>query len=324
MQKWITLLMTLLVGSSVSYANANSGQVTLEAGYRHDNISATNRIPSSDPFLKTSSKFKDLDIFQLGLRGSTTLSSNLYIRGNAYWGWVLDGDYKETVSTFPSFSDFYGNSSGVAIEFGKNKRTVINDKYVYGVGAAIGYPFFFCDCTTMLAPVIGYAVDEQNLEVESAGFNFGYESDGCGWVPQSGDCCCNNKHIFRWYGPFVGLDFSYRPSCECWDLWAELEYHWGHFSAKRHHRGFDYGDNQNQSSKNARGWVFAVGADYDFCNCWTLGLSVKVQDWTAHRKKSSSFFSSDDYDFCCDTHARHNFKWDSYAVNITIGRNFQL
>ena len=46
MRKWITLLMTCLVGW-VSYANANTGQVNLEAGYRHDNINWKKRAPIS-------------------------------------------------------------------------------------------------------------------------------------------------------------------------------------------------------------------------------------------------------------------------------------
>jgi hypothetical protein len=318
MQKWITLLMTLLVGSSVSYANANSGQVSFEAGYRHDNLRATNRIPASDPFLETHAKFKDVDIFQIGLRASTTLCSNLYLRANAYWGWVLDGDFKNNISVFPGSYGFDDNS-GFNCEIGRRDRFVINNRWVYGAAGAIGYPFFFCDCTTMLAPVIGYAIDEQNLEVDSPGFGFG--NYDCDFFPVSDGCCCRNKHIFRWYGPFVGVDFSYRPACECWDLWAEFEYHWGSFQLKRNHRGFSYGDNWNHSSRNAHGWVVAVGADYDFCNCWTLGFSLKFQDWRAHKRHHHHFFESS-YSSGSGERARNHFKWDSYAINLTIGRNF--
>ena len=79
MRKWITFLMTLLVGSGVSYANAGMGQVEFEAGYRHDNISWRHRVPSCDPFIKESTRFHDLDIFQIGLSGRTTLGCNLYL-----------------------------------------------------------------------------------------------------------------------------------------------------------------------------------------------------------------------------------------------------
>lgn len=322
MRKWITFLMTLLVGSTVSYANATTGQVTLEAGFRQDNLSWKNRFPSSDPIFKTSSNFRDIDIFQIGLRGSTTLGCNLYLRGQAYWGWVLDGKTTQSVSLFPSFYGFSDVNAG--LEFGTDRNRIVDEKYVYGVGAAIGYPFYFCDCTMMVAPVIGYAVDEQNLWVEDEGFSFG--SDSGIFFVESGGCCCNNKTIFKWFGPFVGFDFNYRPYCECWNLWAEVEYHWGSFIGKRDYRGLDVWSNNEQRhhSNNASAWVFAIGADYEFCSCWTLGLSAKFQDWSASKSKRERFSGYDEYFFGSGGHSRHTNKWNSYAVNVTVGRHFQL
>lgn len=319
MRKWITFLMTLLVGSTVSYANANTGQVTFEAGYRQDNLSWKNRFPQHDPLVKNHSSFRDLDIFQIGLRGSTTVGCNLYLRGQAYWGWILDGNVRNSVSLFPSFYGFSDVSAG--LEFAKDRNAIIDDKYVYGVGAAIGYPFYFCDCTMMLAPVIGYAFDEQDLWVEDEGFSFNDES-GVFFV-ESGSDCCLNKSIFRWYGPFVGVDFNYRPYCECWSLWAEIEYHWGCFNGKRDHRGFDFFDTFKHHSNDASGWVFAVGADYDLCNCWTIGFSLKFQDWSANHRRSHDgesfgyFFSSSE-----SGRSQNNNDWNSYAVNLTVGRHF--
>lgn len=319
MRNWITFLMTLLVGSTLSYANADAGQVTLEAGYRHDNISTTNRFPSSDPVLKTKTKFKDIDIFQLGLKGRTTLGCNLYLRANAYWGWVLEGDFEQEVKTF-GVGSYYDSFNG-GFEFTNNNKNVVDDRYVYGAGVAIGYPFHFCDCSVILAPVVGYAIDEQNLSVDDEGFDFSRDDDLV--FPVSGDCCCRHKTIFRWYGPFVGVDFQYRPFNQCWNLYAELEYHWGHFKGKRHHHGFDLFDNQNHSA-NATGWVFAAGADYDLCNCWTVGLSVKFQDWKAHKSHHCHGDTSDaEYLFSDrDGRGRHNNKWDSYAINLTLGHQF--
>lgn len=331
MRTWITFLMTLLVGSSISYANADAGQVSFEAGYRRDNLSWNHSFPSSDPIVSTSSKFKDLDIFQIGLKGRTTVGCNLYLRANAYWGWILDGDFKQSATIYGS--NGYDNSFGGAnfnrgFEFSSDSQGAIDDKYVYGVGAAIGYPFYFCDCTTVLAPVIGYAVDEQNVQLESGGFDF----SGCDgvFVPVKGSGCCTEKFITRWYGPFVGLDFSYRPCNECWSLYAELEYHWGNFRGKRHNtHSFDFFDQGNHSSHNATGWVFAAGADYDLCNCWTVGFSVKFQDWSASRHRRHSFDNNDyqDYFFsdnsgCCNSRARDGHKWHSYAINLTLGHSF--
>lgn len=323
MRKWITLLMTLLVGSCVSYADASTGQVDFEAGYRRDNLSWKHSFPSSDPVFSSSLKFKDIDIFQIGLKGRTTLGCNLYLRANAYWGWVLNGDFTQRFTAYNSpYNSYYFNDNfRTGLTFEEDNCTPIDDKYVYGVGAAIGYPFFFCDCSLIVAPVIGYAVDEQDLSVEDEGLSFAHYYDL--FFPESGTECCEHKFHTRWYGPFVGVDFSYRPSNECWSLYAELEYHWGNFTGKRHGHGFDFFDHCRHTSRDANGWVFAAGADYDLSNCWTVGISVKFQDWSAtrHRRECFSDYSSYFGSFC-ENRSRDNHKWHSYAINLTVGREF--
>lgn len=314
MRKWIALVMTVLAGS-ISYANAAMGEFDIEAGYRRDTIDWRYRFPSSEPVSKTSLQFKDLDIFQIGLDARTTIGCNFYVRGNAYWGWILDGDFKNDTdayfSTSGSYSeeDFYGFS-------GKYKSTV-SDQYVFGVNAAIGYPFFFCDCTMVLAPVVGYSFDEQNCRTDNKDTNFGsnYYSDY-----SSSGCCCEQTFISRWYGPFVGLDFEWRPWNSCLNLWANAEYHWGDFRGKRSHIDCDCCGNRH--SDNATAWVFGLGADYEMCNCWTLGLSLKFQDWSATHHFWSSDYSGYDSSSSGYDRARENNKWKSYAINVTLGREF--
>lgn len=317
MRKWITLLMTLLVGCG-SYANANMGQINFEAGYRRDTIDWRHRLPSNDPFVSSSVKFEDLDIFQIGVNGRSTIGNNFYVRGSAYWGWILDGDFK---SSFRTFNDPEGYVCGDNLRCGwsDSQRTTVDDKYVFGVSGAIGYPFFFCDCTMLIAPVIGYSFDEQNIRADDRGFDFNNEYCGLG---QKDGGCCRNTFISRWYGPYVGVDFDWRPWNSCFNLWGELEYHWGSFRGKRsHHNGFTL-DDQNRRSNNARAWVFAAGLDYDLCNCWTVGLSVKFQNWNANRHHRFCDREIDCYLDGCDDRARTNNKWRSYAVNITLGRDF--
>lgn len=323
MRKWITLLMTLLVGSCVSYADASTGQLNFEAGYRRDNISWKHQFPSSDPVFSSSIRLRDLDIFQIGLKGRTTLGCNLYVRANAYWGWILNGDIKQSFTAYNNQSAGYGydDSFRFGCTFEDETCNPIDDKYVYGVGAAIGYPFFFCDCSLIIAPVIGYADDEQDVCVEQEGLDF-YNNYGY-FFPTEGSCCCEHKFHHRWYGPFVGLDFSYRPCNECWSLYAELEYHWGNFIGRRHGNGFDFFDNCRHSSRDAHAWVFSAGADYDLCDCWTVGISVKFQDWRASRHHRECFSDYSCYfGSFCDNRSRDNQRWHSYAINVTIGREF--
>jgi opacity protein-like surface antigen len=328
MRKWITLLMTLLVGCG-SYANANMGQVTLEAGYRRDTIDWKHRFPSNDPFVSSTQRFKDLDIFQIGVHGRSTLGCNFYVRGCAYWGWILDGDFERSFNTYFSPYDSYYFDENFKFGFSDERYSTIDDQYVFGIGAAIGYPFYFCDCTMVLAPVIGYAFDEQNVRVDDPGFNFGNEDSSdflfaCGGRRHH---CCRQTFISRWYGPFVGVDFDWRPWNSCFNVWSELEYHWGDFRGKRSEFDDYFFDDHNRTSHEATAWVFAAGFDYDLCNNWTIGLSVKYQDWSAsrhHRYRGSFGYDSYGEDFIKsnDDRIRDNHKWRSYAINLTFGRDF--
>lgn len=330
--------MTLLVGSTVSSANATTGQVNLEAGYRRDDISWRHRFPSDSPVFSSNTKFRDIDIFQLALDGRMIIGCNLYIRGNAYWGWILDGNFKHNGRTYLDPFDNGGyEQDGLNLALDSHRRNIIDDKYVYGAAAAVGYPFYFCDCTTSVAPVIGYGVDEQNININSEeGFDlshFGddscyYGNDGGGQgflIPVDGSGCCDRKFISKWYGPFVGLDFNFRPYCsDCWDFYALVEFHWGNFKGKRHLNGFNFFDRHDHRSNDVRGWVIKFGADYDLSNCWTVGFSVKIQDWVAHRHhRDDSSDANADFFIDGSGHRKQTTdKWNSYAINLTVGRAF--
>lgn len=303
--------MAALVGSAVS-ANANVGEITFEAGYRHDNIDWEHSFPASSPDIKHHTKFKDVDIFQIALNGRSTIGCNFYVRGGAYWGWVLDGKFENSFDTYGS-SSFIGNDSFQGSCFRKN---IIDDRYVYGFNAAIGYPFYFCDCSLILAPVVGYALDEQTFRVERRDFDFyGY---GLG-------NCCTHKFLNRWYGGFVGVDFEYRPFSQCWNVYGEIEYHWVEFSGRRNFCDDFFFNNRHNHSRGS-GWVFGIGADYDISQCWTAGLSVKFQDYRAHRHRHQHFSSYDSYYSSSEGgysgRAHESAKWHSYQINLTIGHEF--
>ena len=205
--------------------------------------------------------------------------------------------------------------------FSNYSSTVIDDRYVYGLAGGVGYPFYFCDCSVVLAPVIGYAYDQQNIRIDDSETGF-CQSSGEFFATSGGNRCCRQTFISRWYGPFVGLDFNYKPWDACWNLYADLEYHWGDFRGKRNHgdSGASFLGEGNRSSHKATGWLFAAGAEYDLCNNWVVGLSVKYQDWDATRNHSS--YGNDDSDYSCSGRARTTHKWHSFAVNLTFGRDF--
>lgn len=312
MQKWITFLMTFLVGSA-SYVNGITGEVDFKAGYRHDNIGWKNQFPSSNPTFKTNTRFKNMDIFQIGLNARAVLGCNFYARAEADWGWILDGDFKDSFKLIDD--SHFGSSEGsdfLGSVFEASRSSTFDDKYTYDANIAIGYAFWFCDCSAFLAPVIGYAVDVQNINIDDVAFGFG----SCGF--ESGTACCKHKFFNRWYGPFVGVDFEYRPYHDCFNLYATLEYHWGTFKGKRN-GGDDISLFGRNNHSDMTGWVFDIGAEYDICNCWTVGLDLTFKDFSASRRSRFHGFLGS---FSGNDHVKHNQYWNSYAVSLTFGRQF--
>lgn len=323
MRKWITFLMTFLVGS-VSYVNANYGsaQVNFDAGYRRDELSWSLEVPSCDPLFKVTSRFRDIEIFQIGVRARSNVGCNFYVRASADWGWVLNGDFEESIKVFSSDITGFPDTD---VEFKTDSENIVDDKFVADIDIALGYPFYFCDCTMYIAPVIGYGFHEQNINIDDAEELDFFEEDSILFAG-SGSGCCTQKQIFRWYAPFVGVDFGYQPCGECWNIWASLEYHIGRFKFKRHHHNFGFSNfnDLDETSRHAHGWVFAAGADYELCNCWSLGFIVKFTDWSATRHHNDdcgfgsnfqSFFGSDD-EF--KTHA----SWQSAYFAVSVDYEF--
>lgn len=320
MQKWITFLMTFLVGSA-SYVNA-IGDVNLFAGYRHDDITIKHRYPAHNPDFKSHTKFKNIDIFQVGINARSTIGCNFYARAEASWGWILDGDFKQSASLFHNAAPIWsrsGSSSQASVDLWqpKSHESTLDDKYVYDANIAIGYPFYFCDCSAIVAPVIGYAVDAQNFSHHGRSFEIKRSACSGDRIESNSDCC---KHTYfnRWYGPFVGVDFAYRPTNECFSLYAAFEYHWGTFKAKRSHDTGDFERREHHADMD--GWVVDLGADYELNNCWTVGLYLKFTDFSASKHKRWD----NSYDSYYGGHekAKNSGSWNSYAVNVEIGRQF--
>lgn len=320
MRKLITFLMTFLVGSSISYVNAESSLINFEAGYRRDHLSWKLEAPSCDPLFEISSRFRNIDIFQVGLTGKANIGCNFYGRASVYWGWILDGDYQESTKLFVSIPAI---SELDSIEFTTEDRNIIDGRYTVDLDIAIGYPFYFCDCTLSLAPVVGYAFDQQNFCIDSdEGVDF--STAGGFLIPVSGDDCCCRKFISRWYGPFVGVDFEYR-ACHCLSIFGQLEYHWAQFRGRRHfHEDSAFYFHDIHRRTWADGWVFKGGIDYDICDSWVIGLSATFKDYSGSRRHHTC---EDDfsglYGFSgSDDHLRHKNSWHSWSVQAVLGAMF--
>jgi len=251
----------------------------------HDMLSFDNKVPRRNPLFKEKAEFKNVDIFQIGVNAKTTLGCNFYGRAEATFGWVLDGEVERKASLRQRVFDDYSNGFERVDE--QKHKNLIDDRYVYDINAAVGYPFYFCDYTTVVAPVVGYAFNSQTF----CGYdNFAFNPDNCSSAETS---CCKRSLLTRWYGPFVGVDMNYRACNDSWNFFGAVEYHFGRLKTRR---SVDNSINDRFSThSNMDGWVVNVGADKEINDQWTVGLYFKYSDFTG--SKNQRWFadaSSDD------------------------------
>jgi len=339
MQKWKNYLMSLVLGSlSCASGLSAAADVSFEAGYRHDSLNFSIQAPLDRPVMKQSTKYKNLDIFQLGVYGKTDLGCNLYFRGSFDWGWIVNGDLENKINSIDrfssgSYSEYSSYSSSENFWDGggdfKSNENIVDGRFVLDFSAALGWPFYFCDCSMSLAPVVGYAFNEQNLWVESAdGFNVNsahLKDQSISSSAAGSAACCNgnDKLVSRWFGYFIGLDWNYRPYNDCWSINAMIEYHWANYKAK-FQQVFGFEGLNEFSSKNtsAHGWVVGAGFNYDVNSCWTIGLNVLVQDWRSSRTRKNHFAENSNGNSNLANTNRTHVSWNSLAINMSVGRDF--
>lgn len=290
--KFLCLMLTALSAVS-SYAEA-SGYVAIDNGYRWDRIS--NRVTLGGPTasVKGSTQvIKDINSYQLGGRGMYNFWDCGFIRGEGHYGWTGTGKYSE--------GGFFGDSKGHTVD-GK---------------VAIGYYSFMTD-GVWAAPVVGWSYD--SLEMKGTNIEIAI-----------------NGHVFhlsdikahqRFEGPFLGFDFLYEID-DCLAFTFGYEFHFSRWHGDRIIQGREYGNppfgtttgfSNKRHINRAYGNVFKLDLEYQFCDCWTVGLELKYQffygDFGKYKQTRRPILSQYTYANV------DGLWWRSFASTITIGRSF--
>ncbi len=275
------LLSQVFIGSTLALGAMEAKSfVEFDATYRHDDASWKFLTPTPEPLIGDKVQFQDINIFQIGVSAQTTVDCFL-IRASGDYGWMLDGNVEESFTVFgtESTDDIFTQNVNANVDH------ILDGKYVADLSIGIGYPFYFCNCTATLTPVVGYSYATQHYKVERntrAFFAAGSDSvpPTVFIFPFPGF----DTYVNSWYGPFIGLDFGYCPDC-CLDFWAQFEYHFARFSGRRDSDiSVKSIDDYHRSTKHAHGLVIRVGVNYLFCDCWYAGLNATYQDWASTRQ----------------------------------------
>lgn len=318
MKTKISTLTIALATVAMSFTGLLSATTTLQVGtgYRQDSITSRSaNHGGSNPRVKSHQHYRDLEIAFIGVNARTSFDCccNSYLRAAFDYGWVLDGKRRHSL-TFKDRESSDSFSHGGFVEEGDflqivTRNDVRGNSFVWDLDIGYIYPLD-CGCSDFkIGPGVGFSVNRQHLHVKHSG-RFGDSSSSSDFsesiaerfgLDDSSSRRHGNRHRTSWWGPWVGFDFVYN-SQNSWDLYGEVEFHFGR--SRNHRTGFESGFvNNNNSSKTFWGPSFKLGSNYVFCQNWFIDASI-------YYSKFYSFSS------------RNHTRWATGNVRFDIGYMF--
>lgn len=317
MKKLFSMLSTLLLTSTLGYVGQVEADANIEVGvaYRSDDIKSKVKVPDNVRLNTYSElRFKDIEILTLNAKIKSTCGDCAYYRADGYYGWIFDGDVRETDQlNKETYGPFEKDTlvCGYKVKLHNHSR----GRWVAGFNLALGYPLDLCLCDGLqLVPVIGFSYDTIRLgwknkdRIDSSilsSLDFSTCSSSSTTSSLSPTSSSSERHKRHsslrgtLWGPFIGLDFNY-CGMECFNLYGELEFHW---ARARRHRNTNVELcflDRFKRSREAWGWSIKVGSLYYLrCN-WYLDGWVAYKDYTSHKH-------------------RDRLEWRSWQIGAALG-----
>jgi opacity protein-like surface antigen len=321
-----TLFLFSLTGLGLAEKNCDAqtvffqgAKLQLGSGYRSGELDWNIAHPSGSPDVLSELEWEDLDIFQTEARGQTWFglanrpNLSLYLKGSAAYGWVIDGDNRD--------SDYAGNNR--SSEFSRSENSGDGGNTL-DLSIAAGPQIKLMQGKLAVALLVGWSYHEQNLEisdgqqtVRDAGLA---ASIGANPPPAIGPISgLDSSYDTKWWGPWLGTDLTWqlndRASLSGAIAWHfadyEAEANWNLRSDLAHPVSFrHYAD--------GHGLTLGLGLDYRLSDTWLLELSYDYQDWQADDGSSYSYAAGGGR-----SRTRLNeVNWRSHSALLSLGYKF--
>lgn len=303
MKKLLSAFYALALTTTIAYtSNVEAGtSVQFGIGYRSDDINW--KVKASDDIAKNTYShlnFRDLEIFTLQAKLKGVCGDCVYYRIDGQYGWILDGTVRESDQFAVSYPTETQTTIVDVVTHNDVKRNYVAD---FNVG--IGYPLQNCMCPELqIVPTLGFAYDTQRMRVKNHDNVVDHlTSSEISSIPLSPEGDRHSKYRTTWWGPYIGIDLAY-SNCDCWNLYAELEYHFGTRARRERNSdtGYSFFDSYERT-KRATGVSVKVGSTYAFaCN------------WFADAYVTYKRFYADDH--------RDRLTWRTIGVAMDVGYVF--
>jgi len=303
----ISKLLALFAATTILAAPLSADTTSIQGGigYRQDSLTwRTKSHANVNPKTCSNLHFEDLEIILLDTSFKTTFgSSDAFFKGFFDYGWIVDGRVREQLTVASQTSASQHARSGYKDRGEFRQISLHNDvrrhSFVWDLDFTLGYPLHCWSETLSVAPTLGFALNRQQIRVHSK------------TILADADRHSDDEHQekrhgsqFRtsFWGPYVGLNFVY-ASPNCWDLYTELEVHFGRVRRDRNsHTSHDHLDHLGRST-SFWGPSIKVGASYPINDCLYIDASIYY-----------SKFLSD-----CN---RDNITWSTGNIRLDVGTIF--
>lgn len=246
--------------------------IMLSAGPRSDEFDWNIAAPSGTPNILSELTWDNIDIFQIKGTAWTPVNRSFYIRGAFGYGWIYDGDNRD--------SDYNGDNR--TLEFSRSNNSSDTGD-VWDASAGVGY--IFLNTSMRAASLLGYSYHMQNFTM----------TDGFQTIPPLGPFPgLNSSYDAMWYGPWFGLEVTSGYMKEALTFRGTFEYHLAHYKAQanwnlrtdfQHPVSFEH-------RGNGSGVVVSAGLDYAVDERWSVNGDLLVQRWKIEDGTDVTFLSN--------------------------------
>lgn len=275
-------------------------------GYRHDDFKWSIAGPDHVPNVLSELTWTDLQSWQIDGQVKFITEHGIYLRANGDYGKIGHGKNRD--------SDYLlNNKEG---EYSRSENNAGRGE-VFDIEGGAGYQFILCDSRLWIAPLIGYSLHEQHLQIYDGHQVINLEDPALVGHFHG----LHSNYRARWHGTWIGADLGYQFNCNI-DFIAALEYHWAHYKGRGHWNLREEFRNDFLQTGHGHGFVASVGGNYRICENWKLGVLFGYQNWKVHNGKDKTFFIVENANSGLskfDLSTRLNeVKWHSFTVAGTI------
>lgn len=286
----------------------------LAGGFREDRLDwniAGDR-SGQNPNVLSEVKWRNLEIGQINLNSKLTLPRTVHLRGSFSYGWIVNGDNRD--------SDYFGDNR--TLEYSRSDNNA-DQGSVYDFSAAAGYPFEFGrEIVIALRPLIGFSYHSQSLSITDGNQTIATP----GFTQRAGSFSNLDSHYdARWYGPWVGVEVGVETTVpggciQRVEGFFGFEYHRADYRAQA-----DWNLRQDLAHPNSFrhradgvGYVLSGGINLFVTPQWALTTAVIYQDWSTHQGRHRVYLSGGD---TLDTQL-NEVNWRSVALSIGAAYRF--